>query len=479
MAATVLKGAPPRGVRAHRQWLDPETGKWKGVVDKHGAKVDSPKGVRTRWRAQASVRLWTGEVVKRDATGQTRVSAENRVVSVLQDLLDASSAERARTDYTVAEVTALWLDAPARFTVGANSLALYEGSARRWLVPDEAKARPALVRVRVRRLEPRDVNAWLLDIAARTGIPTAKTARSVLSTICRWAIDEGHASTNPVRDATTPNPRVVEAARERLTAKVGEVSVPMRKRPGPGAQLDHKRALTVHEVARTIAAATSTQTWVDQDLADLIALLDGTGVRLGGALATRWADVDLDGNGPAVAAGKDPSRAWVLAGAHTITRVTGEGLVRTAHGDTKKGVRWLAIDEHLADRLRKRRVEHPDHEYLFPNPVQPTKPREVSDTTKRLRRLFDSVAGDDGCPLTWASSHSFRRTLTTDLHDAGVPDRQIAGQGGWKRVGVMQDHYFAEVPESTVAADLRTAQRAEAGRRGDAAVAGATAYEGP
>lgn len=61
--------------------------------------------------------------------------------------------------------------------------------------------------------------------------------------------------------------------------------------------------------------------------------------------------------------------------------------------------------------------------------------------------------------LTWASSHSFRRTLTTYLHGAGVPDRKIAGQGGWKRVQVMQDHYFAAVPESTVAADLRAAQR--------------------
>lgn len=141
MAATVLKGAPPRGVRARRQWLDPESSRWRGFVDKHGAKVDVPKGVPTRWRAQASVRLWTGEVVKRDATGQARVCAENRVVGALQDLLDASSAERARTDYTVAEVADLWLDAPARFSVGANSLALYEGSARRWLVPDDLKAR--------------------------------------------------------------------------------------------------------------------------------------------------------------------------------------------------------------------------------------------------------------------------------------------------------------------------------------------------
>jgi integrase len=57
--------------------------------------------------------------------------------------------------------------------------------------------------------------------------------------------------------------------------------------------------------------------------------------------------------------------------------------------------------------------------------------------------------------MTWASSHTFRRTLVTDAHDAGTPDRHIAGQNGHGRIKVVQDHYIARVPASTVAADLR------------------------
>jgi hypothetical protein len=377
MAATLVRGAPPRGVRARRQWLDPETGKWKGFRDQDGEKVAVPKNARTRWRAQASVRLWTGEVAKRDVTGQTAAQAEDTLVERLQALLDESNPDAPQTDHTIEEVARMWLNAPERHSVATSSLGVYESSCRRWLLTDP---KPKLAKMHIRKLQARDVSRWLLSVAAASGIPTARTARSVLSTVLRHAVSEGHATTSPVRDAVTPAERVVEA--ERVKRGTG---VPA-KRPGPGMQLDHKRALTEGEVARVIAAATAAQYWADQDLADLVAYVDGTGVRIGGALATLWTDLDLDGDGPAAAVGKDPARAWALAGTHTITRVKGAGLLRTAHGDTKKGARWLALDPDLADLLRKRRAEYPGTEHVFPNPLRLEAPREVSDVTKRLRR---------------------------------------------------------------------------------------------
>lgn len=449
---TLVAGAPPRGVRAKRQWVDPETGKWTGehVDPATKAVVKMPKGAQHRWRAQASVRLWTGEVVKRDAVGSSAAKAENALVQRLEALLDASRPDRPQTDYTVAEVARLWLEAPERHNVATSSLGVYEASCRRWLLADPA---PAVAKVHIRALEPRHVSAWLIMVATESGIPTARTARSVLSAVVKYGVAQGHATSNPVRDATTPTERVVEAAR----AKAGKAT--SSGRPGPGDALDHDRALTESEVLRVVAAATATQEWADQDLAELVIFMDGTGVRIGGALATLWSDLDLDGDGIAAAAGKDPTRAWLLTGTHTIARVKGKGLLRIAHGDTKKGARWLALDPDLADMLRKRRAQYPGSPWVFANPLNHDGPREVSDTTKRLRKLFDGVPGDDGELLTWASSHSLRRTLTTDLHEAGVSDRQIAGQGGWRRIQVMQDHYFAAVPESTAAADYKAARR--------------------
>jgi integrase len=178
-------------------------------------------------------------------------------------------------------------------------------------------------------------------------------------------------------------------------------------------------------------------------------------VRVGAALATLWTDVDLDGDGWAAGADLDPQRAWLQTGTHMITRVTGGGLVRAEYGSTKRSLRRLALPQELADRLRKRRADQPGDLYVFPNPFDRTRPREVSFVTKRVRRLFDSTAGDDGQPMTWASSHSLRRTLVTDAHDAGTPDRHIAGQTGHGRLQVLQDRYIARVPASTVAAHLR------------------------
>lgn len=440
MAATLIAGAPPKQPRAHRQVREVATGRWRSATrnDKR-AKSD-------RWRAQASVRLWTGEVVKRDATAKTKDAAEGRLITVLQALLDESNPARPRTDFSVAEVVHLWLQAPERHDVADSSLAVYESSARRWLVPASI---PAIAKLKIRQVEPRDVSGWLLTVASRAGIPTARTARSVLSTVFRYAIAKGHASANPVRDATTPSQRVVDAERARL-----QVQEPA-KRPGPGANLDHARAFSTAEVSRLLEAACSTPERRGDDLVDLLAFLDGTAVRLGAALAALWGDLDLEGDGWAAGTDLDPRRAWFQTGVHTITRVAAVGLVRSEYGSTKRGLRRLALPRELADRLRKRRERFPLTEYVFPNPLDTTQPREVSFVTKRIRRLCDSCTGDDGKPMTWASSHTFRRTLVTDAHDAGAPDRHIAGQTGHGRIQVLQDHYIARVPASTIAADLR------------------------
>ncbi len=440
MAAKLVAGAPPKRVRAYRQVRVPGTDLWRTATR------SDRRSAGDRWRAQGSVRLWTGEIVKRSVSGKTAAAAEDGLIARLQAELDASNPEQPRSDLDISALTEEWLASAARHDVARSTLAVYEATARRWLLGSPL---PQIARVRVRALEPRDVSAWLLTIAVQSGIPTARTARSVLSTVVRYGIAEGHATVNPVRDATTPSERVVEAERHKRRAPAPE------RRPGPSATLDHRRAFTPNEVARILAAATATPERAEDDVADLLAFLDGTGVRLGAALATLWTDLDLDGIDWASAMGLDGTYAWLRTGTHTITRVAGVGLTRAEYGTTKRSTRHLALPASLTERLRERRASFADSPWVFPNPLQRDQPREVSAVTKRLRRLFDDTLGDDGAPLTWASSHTFRRSLVTDAHDAGVPERFIAGQTGHGRIQVLQDHYIARVPVTTVGADLR------------------------
>lgn len=67
---------------------------------------------------------------------------------------------------------------------------------------------------------------------------------------------------------------------------------------------------------------------------DLLALLDGTGVRLGAVLATLWSDLDLDSTGWTAGTNMDPRHSWLTTGVHTITRVKGRGLVCSEYGAT-------------------------------------------------------------------------------------------------------------------------------------------------
>ena len=254
--------------------------------------------------------------------------------------------------------------------------------------------------------------------------------------------------TNPVRDATTPTQRVVDAERTRRG------TTEPTKCPGPSAVLDHRRAFTAGDVMRVLDSAISTQERRDDDRVDLLAFLDGTGVRVGAALATLWTNIDLDGDGWTAGTDLDPRHAWIETGEFTITRVTGAGLVRSAYG--QRNAAFAGWHFRQSSRTGSESdVVQPDTEYVFPDSLQFDQPREVSFVTKRLRRLFDTTVGEDGVLLTWASSHSFRRTLVTDARDAGTPDHHIAGQGGWSRIHVLQGRYIARMKISTLGTDLR------------------------
>lgn len=319
-----------------------------------------------------------------------------------------------------------WLDDPGRPGRTASSTArLYERIAIRWILDDEASPLTGLT---VDDVHPHDVSLWLRRIALDSGIATARTARTVLSAVFTFAISQRFVMASPTRSASLAGVR----GRPRDNG-----------RPGPSHALDPKRAFTAAERDRVVEAARALDQERGEDLADLLVFVAGTGVRIGEGLALHWEDVDLS----------DPRRAWATVGGWTVARESG-GMHRVAHGTNKRAVRRLALPAVAGQMLRERLIQRQDRLVVFGSPLQPSRYREVSSVSKRLRRLFDSVPGDDGRPMTWASSHTLRRTIVTQLHAAGMPSAMIADQTGHRDLRVLEEHYIARLPYSSAAADL-------------------------
>jgi len=184
------------------------------------------------------------------------------------------------------------------------------------------------------------------------------------------------------------------------------VRSPRKPQPADG-ERDTRRALTRDERDRLLRFVDTDPYGERYDLADLVAFMAGTGVRVGEAIALQWKDLALDDQAPA---------ATIAA---TISRVTGQGnKVQTSTKTGRDRVGYLP--PWLVDRLRSRRdsaaaqlwrADARKAEMVFDTAVAwhpaATTPsggslRDGSNTTKQLRRIYDAA----GFP--WMTSHTVR-----------------------------------------------------------------------
>ncbi|HEX5728154.1 MAG TPA: site-specific integrase, partial [Microbacterium sp.] len=118
------------------------------------------------------------------------------------------------------------------------------------------------------------------------GPPTAKSCRSVISSVMNLAVRYGAVMINPIRE-------------------VERIEVRVKKTP---------RALSELEIADWLRQLSADDTARRRDLPDLTLFMIATGVRIGEALAVVWDQVDLVGGEVEIT--------------HTIIRVKGQGLLR-------------------------------------------------------------------------------------------------------------------------------------------------------
>lgn len=376
-------------VTAVPQSRDPETGRW----------VNAPLVRQAeRWRARCYVRGNDG--IRREVVGYGRRKG-NALESVERQLAVSTGADadvRLTTGTPLMTAGALWIERCKRSDSGlsAKSVELYEGTWTRHVVGEDSPVR-GLTLGQVN--DPQRIRGLLERVADDHGTASAKTTRSVLSSVLQHAVDVGVLPHNAARSVRA------------VTAQKGSTATTRGRRHG-----EHDRAFTREERDAVVHHADVLAGLVEGGegeaappgdsrtmrkrvaTADLVAVLAGTGVRISEARSIRWEDVDLD------------AAAVVIRG----TKTAGS-------------LRRLSLPGWLVERLR-RRAQEGTGGYVLPSPglTDPEARWDEHNSNAAVRKVLD------GAGYSWAVSHSFRRTVASELHRQGAPLVRIADQLGHK-----------------------------------------------
>ncbi len=243
-------------------------------------------------------------------------------------------------------------------------------------------------------LTPAVIDHALSLVQATKGPQPARAARRALSSLCNEAVRHQAIGRNPVRDSRP---------------------IPCEHRPA--------RALTRAEAVDLQTRLAADPRAVRLDLPDLVQFMLGTGVRIGEATAVREAIVDLHAGTVHINA--------------TVIRIPGVGLRIQPRTKTAASQRILALPAPVIDTLRHRRATgRPTGPagVIFCSPTGQL--RDPSNTQADLRAALDRI----GYP--WVTSHTFRKTVASQLDDQGFGIRHIADQLGHARPSTTLDHYL-------------------------------------
>ncbi|MFI5496936.1 tyrosine-type recombinase/integrase [Actinoplanes sp. NPDC051859] len=360
-------------VEASPQMRD-EAGTWK--------KAPIPRRAE-RWRARCYYRGYDGVVKEVSRFASTKRAAIQAVEAALAE------RERGPVEMTSGmKLTAageLWLAQIRRTDSGLSTRTIldYGRTFTRYIdVAGSSVCGLTLAQAN----DPQRLRAFLQAVADKHGTGASKISRSVLSGILTFAIDNGTLTTNALRQLRAVKSQVTKTqARERDTTR----AFTREERDHVIAYADK---LTISE---TINPRTRRKR---EAVADLMAFMAGTGVRINEARAVRWDDIEL-----------------------------AAGTVHVRGTKTRGSDRRLSLPSWLTERLKARAERLGTEGLVFGSPHHLNEPERMwdqSNSAKALARIFI------GSGFPWATPHTLRRTVATILDQSGVPIAKIADQLG-------------------------------------------------
>ena len=371
-----------------------------------------------RWQATCRVRDADGvtrAMMRYTPTGitdRTGAAAERALVEALTERTVTTSD----TITATSKVTVLWAAYRQQLVEKDRAPLTFES-----YDPIGKRIVAALGSLQIREATTQRLDAFIAEVVARSGVGTAKIARTILTGMFKLAVRFGACTVNPVREIELKaskrkkRPKSMDASvlADVLTAvRESEVPCPVILSPY---QVRKGWRTTTHQRVPTVAEFCE-----HADLADVVTMFAATGVRIGELMGLRWAeDIDVD------------RRRVRVAG--KVVRLVGVGLVWQGFPKSEAGERELPLPAFAVDMLTER-AALPHGPMLFESS---TGTLRDPDTAARQWRQVRAALG-----LDWVTSHTFRKTVATILDDEGLTARVAADQLGHAQVSMTQDVYM-------------------------------------
>jgi integrase len=266
--------------------------------------------------------------------------------------------------------------------LSAKTVEAYEGGFFRYVDVEGSSIRGLTL---TQLNDPQRLKKFLQKVADKHGTASAKMAKSIVSGILRLAVENGVLPRNALREIRPVSAQVVKPTSERDTTRA-------LTREERDSIIAHADKLALSE---TISPSTRRKR---QTVADLLAFMAGTGVRINEARTLRWEDVDLD-----------------------------SGAVYINGTKSKASKRSLTLPDWLLARFKVRADMSGTDGLVFPSPHHLNEPDRRWDSSNSAKAV-KCVIRTSG--FGWATPHTLRRTVATLLDQAGVPIARIADQLG-------------------------------------------------
>ena len=376
-------------------------------IGQHGTISYTRRG--SLWVAHCRMRMNDGTFRQIERSDKSREKARIRLEAHCEHL-KARTFGSIDPNTTVDELGAIWLDMKRKAGVSDSTIHNY------MLCLDGHIAR--IGSLALAECTPLILGEFLDSVGRSSGYGAAHTCKSVLGGMFTVATANGAMLHNPVHEL-------------RL------------KRVG-GKDSRKSGAIPSGEVRAFLDAVESNELLKCHDEIDLIKVMCACGLRIGEALGLCWDCVDLD------------ERTITIK--RIAARVPHVGMKIQEHAKTAASVRTIKTPSWITRLLEFRRLGLESD--VIPNPLNlvfpsPLRPGETAYGLRDINRLnldLSEVRDELGCPGVKITSHTFRKTCASLLHDAGLETLDIADYLGHADTDVTEKVYIARGRNTSKAA---------------------------